>query len=413
MWDKLVEDVTEVINNDGYVNLVLNKRINQIDEENKKLYTKVLYGVVENKKWLDYLLRPYLTGKRVKANLKNTLRIGVYVISFLNVANHYIVNELVNITKKKDYNASKFINSVLRNYVKDNRFIEASDSLNKLDINEAESIIYNIDKDVLMLIKKDYPKEYKQILKTESDTYNTYRINNLKGEIDEVINYLENNKIDYELKEEVLITKTSLINTKLFNDALIIPQDYSSMMVSQILNPPLNSKVLDTCAAPGSKSFHLAMLMKNTGSIISCDIYPHKLELIKEEAKREGITCIETRLLDASNCDYEETFKYVLVDAPCSGMGTMKHKGDIKLRLSIPKLKEIENLQKRILDNVEKYVESKGILVYSTCTINKGENEAQIQNFLLNHSNYHILEEKVILPTNKNDGFYICKLEKE
>lgn len=413
MWDKLVEDVTEVINNDGYVNLVLNKRINQIDEENKKLYTKVLYGVVENKKWLDYLLRPYITGKRVKANLKNTLRIGVYVISFLNVANHYIVNELVNITKKKDYNASKFINSVLRNYVKDNRFKEANDSLNKLDINEAESIIYNIDKDVLMLIKKDYPKEYKQILQTESDTYNTYRINFLKGTSSDVISYLENNKIDYELKEEVLITKTSLINTKLFNDALIIPQDYSSMMVAKTLNPPINSKVLDTCAAPGSKSFHLAMLMKNTGSIISCDIYSHKLELIKEEAKREGITCIKTRLLDASNCDYEDTFKYVLVDAPCSGMGTMKHKGDIKLRLSISKLKEIEDLQMRILDNVEKYVESKGILVYSTCTINKGENEAQIQNFLLNHSNYHILEEKVILPTNKNDGFYICKLEKE
>ncbi len=413
MWDKLVEDVTEVINNDGYVNLVLNKRINQIDEENKKLYTKVLYGVVENKKWLDYLLRPYITGKRVKANLKNTLRIGVYVISFLNVANHYIVNELVNITKKKDYNASKFINSVLRNYVKDNRFKEANDSLNKLDINEAESIIYNIDKDVLMLIKKDYPKEYKQILQTESDTYNTYRINFLKGTSSDVISYLENNKIDYELKEEVLITKTSLINTKLFNDALIIPQDYSSIMVAKTLNPPINSKVLETCAAPGSKSFHLAMLMKNTGSIISCDIYSHKLELIKEEAKREGITCIKTRLLDASNCDYEDTFKYVLVDAPCSGMGTMKHKGDIKLRLSISKLKEIEDLQMRILDNVEKYIESKGILVYSTCTINKGENEAQIQNFLLNHSNYHILEEKVILPTNKNDGFYICKLEKE
>lgn len=413
MWDKLVEDVTEVINNDGYVNLVLNKRINQIDEENKKLYTKVLYGVVENKKWLDYLLRPYITGKRVKANLKNTLRIGVYVISFLNVANHYIVNELVNITKKKDYNASKFINSVLRNYVKDNRFKEANDSLNKLDINEAESIIYNIDKDILMLIKKDYPKEYKQILQTESDTYNTYRINFLKGTSSDVISYLENNKIDYELKEEVLITKTSLINTKLFNDALIIPQDYSSIMVAKTLNPPINSKVLDTCAAPGSKSFHLAMLMKNTGSIISCDIYSHKLELIKEEAKREGITCIKTRLLDASNCDYEDTFKYVLVDAPCSGMGTMKHKGDIKLRLSISKLKEIEDLQMRILDNVEKYIESKGILVYSTCTINKGENEARIQNFLLNHSNYHILEEKVILPTNKNDGFYICKLEKE
>lgn len=413
MWEKLVIDVTEVINNDGYVNLVLNKRIKYLNEENKKLYTKVLYGVIENKKWIDYLLSYYLHGKRVKPHLKNTLRIGVYVISYLNVPNHYIVNELVSVIKKKDFNGSKLVNSVLRSYIKDNRFEKAQESLLRLDINEAESIKYNIDKDVLSLIKKQYPGEYHNILKVEDETYNTYRINYLKTTNDDVLNFLKANHFEYELYDETLITKVSLINTSIFQNALIIPQDYSSIMVSKTMNPKINSHVLDTCAAPGSKSFHLATLLKNTGSITSCDIYSHKLELIKEEAVRQGITNIETMLKDARVASYEKGYDYVLVDAPCSGMGTMKHKSDIKLKLSITKIKEIEALQKQILENVSKYIEKDSILLYSTCTINKDENENQIKNFLKRHPDFKILEEKVFLPTNKNDGFYICKLIKE
>lgn len=413
MWDKLIIDVTEVINNDGFVNLVLNKRINELSEENRKLYTKVLYGVVENKKWLDYLLSSYLRGKRVKPYLKNTLRIGVFVISYLNVANYYIVNELVKEVKKKDYNGSKFINSVLRNYIKDNRQDKAEKEILLLDINEREAIKYNIDINVLKLIKEEYPNDYHDILKPADETFNTYRINYLKTTNEEVINFLKLNQIEYEINEEVLISKTSLINTVLFKEALIIPQDYSSIMVAKIMNPKANSYILDTCAAPGSKSFHLATILNNTGLITSCDIYPHKLELIKKEALRQGITNIEVKELDARNANYKKKYPYVLVDAPCSGMGTMKHKSDIKLKLTIEKIKEIESLQKEILNNVSNYVDDSGILVYSTCTINKGENELQIQNFLLNHQNYKILEEKQILPTNKNDGFYICKLKKE
>lgn len=413
MWDKLINDVTEVINNDGFVNLVLNKRINELNEENKKLYTKVLYGVVENKKWLDYLLSYYLHGKRVKPHLKNALRIGAFVISYLNVANHYIVNELVKEIKKKDYNGSKFINSILRNYIKDNRQDKAEKEIMLLDINEREAIKYNIDINVLKLIKEEYSNDYHDILKPVDETFNTYRINYLKTTNEEVSKFLIVNNIDYELQDEVLITKTSLLSTPLFKETFIIPQDYSSIMVSKTMNPPLNSLILDTCAAPGSKSFHLATILKNSGLITSCDIYPHKLELIKKEAVKQGITNIEVKNLDARNANYGKKYLYVLVDAPCSGMGTMKHKSDIKLKLTIEKIKEIENLQKEILNNVSKYVEKNGILVYSTCTINKGENELQIKDFLLNHHDFKLLEEKTLLPTNKNDGFYICKLKKE
>lgn len=412
MWDKLIEDVTEVINNDAFINIVLNKRIETIPENDRKLYTKILYGVVENKKWLDFLLRPYVSGKRVKPNVKNPLRVGVYALSYLNLASHYVVNELVGVVKKKDYNGSKFVNGVFRNYIKEDRFNKACEEIKKIASDERESIIYNIDVDVLKLIKKQYPNDYVDILKPVEETFNIYRINYLKTTDEEVIDYLNKNDIWFEKDEEMIITKASLIQTPLFEQALIIPQDASSMMVGKVLNPPYDACVLDACSAPGSKSFHLATIMKNTGSITSCDIYPPKLKLIENEVLRQGIKNIKTLEADAKTFDYGKSYAYVLVDAPCSGMGTMKHKGDLKLRLTINKIKEIEQLQKDILNHIDNYVEPNGILVYSTCTINKSENEEQIRNFLKNHKNYQIIEEKSFLPTNRNDGFYICKLKK-
>lgn len=412
MWDKLIEDVTEVINNDAFINIVLNKRMGAIPENDRKLYTKILYGVVENKKWLDFLLRPYVSGKRVKPNIKNPLRIGVYALSYLNLANHYVVNELVEVVKKKDYKGSKFVNGVFRNYIKEERFNKACEEIKKLTIDERESIIYNIDIDVLKLIKEQYPNDYTYILEPVGETFNIYRINYLKTTDEEVVDYLNQNNIWFEKNEEMIITKVSLIQTPLFEQTLIIPQDASSMMVSKVLNPPYDACVLDVCSAPGSKSFHLATIMKNTGSITSCDIYPHKLKLLENEALRQGITNIKTLKADARTFDYGKLYAYVLVDAPCSGMGTMKHKGDLKLRLTINKIKEIEQLQKDMLKHIDNYVEPNGILVYSTCTINKLENEEQIRNFLKSHKNYQKVEEKIFLPTNRNDGFYICKLKK-
>lgn len=412
MWSKLVIDVTEVINNDAFASLVLNKRIKELKDSDKKLYTKILYGVVENKKWIDYLLRPYVSGKRVKPNVKNPLRIGVYAITSLNLANHYVVNALVDVVKKKDYNGSKFVNSVFRKLIEENRLGKAKEEIKKLPEDEYESIIYNIDIEVLRLIKKQYPNEYRNILKSEEETYNTYRINYLKIKEQDVKDFLETNKIEYQMKDETIITRLSLINTPLFENAQIVPQDASSIMVGKTLNPPHNARVLDVCSAPGSKSFHLATIMENTGYIISCDIYPHKLKLISDEANRQGITNLEVLNADGRTYDYGEKFKYVLVDAPCSGLGTMKHKGDLKLRLNLSRIMDIKNLQKEILNHIDNYVDEHGILVYSTCTINKQENEEQINEFINSHPSYKVLTEQKFLPTNMNDGFYICKLIK-
>ena len=409
MWKVLVDDLVKIFNEDAFINLVIKERIDNLKEEEKKLYTKILYGVVENKKWLDYLLKPYTTGKRFKPMYRNSLRAGVYAISYLNLADHFIVNSIVEMIKKKDFKGSKAINSILRNYIKDDRYQKAKEEIKKVKEIEQEAIIYNIDEDLLKLIKNDYPREYYNILKNETEYYNNYRINYLKTSDEEIISYLNNNNIEYEKDNEQIITKANLIKTSIFEDGLILFQDASSCKVAKVVNPIPGSCVLDCCAAPGSKSFHMATIMNNQGTITSCDIYPHKTKLIEDEAKRLGITIINTNVCDGRNYNYDNMYDYVLCDVPCSGMGTMKHKPDVKLRLTIDKINEIVSLQKDILNNVSNYVKVDGTLVYSTCTINKDENERQIEGFLKTHNNFIKVYEESILPTNMNDGFYISK----
>ena len=182
MFRKVIEDVTKVFNEDAFVNLVIKQNINNVNEEDRKVYTKIIYGVVENKKWLDFLLKPYVTGRRFKPFFKNALRVGIYAISYMNLANHYIVNKIVDVVKKKDFKCSKAINFILRNYSADNRLETANKELDKLGPLLKECIIYNIDEDILELIKKDYPNDYHNILKNDEENFNIYRINYLKCE---------------------------------------------------------------------------------------------------------------------------------------------------------------------------------------------------------------------------------------
>lgn len=412
MWSSLITDITEVINQGAFLNLVINSRIDKLKENDKKLYTKIMYGVIDYKNWLDFLLRPYISGKRFKPHLKNALRIATYALTYLSLAKFYVVTSIVDVVKKKDYNGSKAINGILRSFIRDERFNVTYEALKSLPALDAESIKFNIDKDVLMIIKRDYPNDYQDILKVEDETYNSYRINYILTKKDDVENYLKEHNISYEINDENIITKSSLINTPLFKEHLIVAQDASSIRVAKLLSPSKGSTVLDVCSAPGSKSFHLATILNNTGQVIACDIYEHKLKLIEEGASMQGIKNIKTQLLDARCVTYGAFYEYILVDAPCSGMGTMKHKSDLKLRLTKQKIDEIIALQKEILENVSKYLMTNGIMVYSTCTINKDENERQIEKFIKTHPNFKILEEYSFLPNAFQDGFYMCKLKK-
>ncbi len=397
----------EIFNEDAYVNITVNNTIKnaKFNDYDKKLYTRLVYGVVEKKLMLDYLLQPHISGKRVKPYFKNALRVAVYGIDFLNIQNHYLVKEIVSTVKKKDYKASSFVNAILRKYIASDRR-----SLDNLKGSDLLSIKYSVNKDIVELLQKQYSGSIEDILSASKEGVNTYRINTLKTNLQEIKEALID--VEYTVEEDIILTTNkSLVDTTLFKEGKIIAQDKSSIMVGVVANALPNMKVLDACSAPGGKTMHMATSMKNEGKIVAIDVHKHKIKLIEENANKLGITCVKAKCADSSKVSFDEAFDLILADVPCSGLGVMHHKPDLKYHMTQDKINDIIKLQSSIVENVIKYLKKGGIFVYSTCTINKEENELFIEKFLKTHNNFKI--EKVIktLPSVKEDGFYICRLK--
>ena len=409
MYKRLATDLVKIFNDNAYLSIVLDNAITELklSFNDKKVYTKVLYGVVENKMMIDYNLSPLIKGKRVKPFIKNILRIGVYVIDYLNMKDHFIVNELVKIVKKDDYKSAMFVNGVLRNYQRNEK-----PKIDHLSEVEKLSLELSLPIELTSLLYKQYKSDIIKFFESKT-VYNTYRINTLKTTAKHVLEVLDNLGVTYNINNVTLSTKESLIDSDLFKEGYIIAQDASSIRVGEVVNPSPGSSVLDACSAPGGKSLHMASIMENKGSITSCDVYEHKLNKINDNAKKLGVSIINTLLADATSFDYKQKFDYCLVDVPCSGLGVINHKPDLKYHILIKDIEEINNLQKKIIRHVKDYVKDGGILVYSTCTINKFENEWLIKDFLNEFKEFKKLEEEIILPNELQDGFYICKMRKE
>ena len=158
-------------------------------------------------------------------------------------------------------------------------------------------------------------------------------------------------------------------------------QDESSMLVAEALNPTAGMTILDACAAPGGKTTHLAERMKNQGKILACDLYPHKVKLIDDHAKRLGIRIIATHAVDMRNFQSDQQFDAVLLDAPCSGWGVIQRKPEIKWRKEEKNIKSLLVLQRQLLEVCARHVKPGGILLYSTCTWEPRENQEQIEQF--------------------------------
>ena len=414
MYKILVDTLVKIFNEDAYINNTISNVItnNKFTPYEKKIFTKVVYGVVENKILLDYYLQPFTSGKRVKPFMRNVLRVGAYVITFLNTANHFIVKELVDVVKKVDFNGSKFVNGVLRNYER-----TPVRSLDGLKQNDYLSIKYSLPLELVEYLKNDYKDNIEELLKnlcTNSET-NTYRINSILTKKEDLLKEFDNNNISYSLVDDVLFTKESLIDSKYFNEGLIIPQDYSSSIPPRFLSPEKGDIVLDACSAPGSKTIQMADMMENEGKVVALDLYEHKIKLINDNAKKFGVKIINTKVADSSKITFDFMFDKILCDVPCSGLGVIGHKPDLKYRMTKEKIIEIANLSYSILENVSKYLKPQGKLVYSTCTITKIENELQIEKFLKNHPEFIKGKMELILPnaTNHQDGFFICELIKK
>jgi 16S rRNA (cytosine967-C5)-methyltransferase len=221
MYKNIALDLVKIFNENAYLSIVLDNSIKmlKLDINSKKVYTKIIYGVCEKRLLIDYNLSPLIKGKRVKPFIKNMLRIGVYVIDYMNMKDHFIVNELVKIVKKEDYNSAMFINGVLRNYQRTPKPV-----LDKLNDVEKISLELSLPLDLAKLLYHQYKDKLKDFFKVGS-SINTYRINTLKVDIDTLCSKLKSDGIEFENEDVIIQTKVSLINTAYFKEGLIIAQD--------------------------------------------------------------------------------------------------------------------------------------------------------------------------------------------
>ena len=407
----------------SYSNLALNHHIKIGKPSNPAFVRELVYGVLENKMTLDYYID--LLVRDGVGSLRNpeltVLRMGLYQLGFMDSVPEYAaVNESVVLAKKYCRSKSGMINGVLREYL--NKKMQ----LRLPDRNEDEvrylSLKYSYEPWIIELWLEDYSvDEVEKLLAAGNETPpTTIRLNWLRVMKQDLIKNLEERGFQVEegkVAQNALNVKGSrLLESEMYNLGMFTPQDESSMLVAQKLNPKHGDLVMDVCAAPGGKTTAIAERMNNTGRIIASDVYPRKLDLIEKEALRLGITNIETRSWDATRIDSTmiEKADGVLFDAPCSGLGVIRRKPEIKYKKLNSDMETLPLKQAAILSASSAYVKAGGTLVYSTCTINKKENEDVVDSFLKKNRDFKKLEQVQLLPSvDGTDGFFICVMKRK
>ena len=415
------EILFEIEKEGAYSNLTINRFLEKNKPENPAFIRELVYGVLENKILLDYYLDNLIPSgiKKVKKKEATLLRLGIYQLIFMDsVPDYAAVNETVTIAKKLVRGREGFINGVLRGYMKKGNEIKLPDE--SKDLKYYLSVKYSFPTWLIDKWEEQYGIEECKLLLEASNSRPqlSIRVNIDKISRDDLKGYLEEKGYEVTLgtfSERTLHVKGSgLLDDDKYKEGYFSIQDEASTVAADVLGATPGETIIDVCAAPGGKSTAIAELMKNDGKVYSCDIYEHKLELINSLAKRLGLSIIETTLLDGTK-GKENWFAMadrVLADVPCSGLGVIRRKPEIKYK-DITDFTELVEIQKKILNNAAKYVKSGGTLVYSTCTINKDENQLQISEFLNNHWEFELISEKQFLPTENIDGFYVCKMIKK
>jgi len=415
----------------SFPNLLLSNDLKSLQNPvDRALASNFVYGVLKNKLALDYIISKFSKIRLNKLSpwVLNILRIGVFQLLYMDKIPIYAAcNESVTLAKRyANKGAVGFVNGVLRAVARDGENIEFPDKTKNLT--EYLSVFYSHPQWIVEKLLNQYGAEVcEEILKANNSVPNLFvRANLLKTTAAELQEVLNADGIVTELDNEtpcclrVLSNFGDVVKAEAFTDGVFTVQDRSSTLAGQALEPHSGDVVLDMCAAPGGKTTHLAELMKNTGEIIACDIHEHKLKLINDAGRRLDIDIIETKLLDGTELHEEfiEKFDKILIDAPCSGIGVLHKKPDI--RYAAPRnssaqedIAELVECQAKILDNAAKYLKPGGVMVYSTCTILKEENSEQIERFLARNGDFEKLyETQIFAHATGGSGFYICKLRR-
>ncbi|AIS52588.1 ribosomal RNA small subunit methyltransferase B [Thermoanaerobacter kivui] len=430
----------DVFEKHAYVNISLNARLKGQDlkEMDKSFIKELVFGTIERKYTLDFILSFFIK-KSPDIKTMTLLEMGLYQLMYMDkVPSYAAINESVSIVKKVlGANRANFVNAVLRNYERKKGEIVFPDKSKNLK--KYLKVTYSYPNWIVERLLNNYDGEITEgLLKSLNEKSEVcYRVNTLKVSVDKFKDILDSKGISYKsglyIDEALYVDIKDVENHELYKEGYIYVQDEASMLVSKVLRPEEGEFVLDVCAAPGGKTTHIGQLIENKGEIIAFDIHPHRLELIKENCERLGITNVKTEVFDATyvNEKYLEKADKVLADVPCTGIGIIRKKPDIKLKDYTKK--DIENLneiQYKILQSSSQYVKKGGYLVYSTCTIGKEENQNVINRFIKNNPNFEFVDITNEVPKSLKsdtlsygyiqttplehgiDGFFICKLKR-
>lgn len=400
------------VQKDGaYLNIALRDFLysSDMDERDRALATAISFGVTKNRLYIDNIIENLSTVKIRKMSvwIHNILRIGVYSLKFLDrIPVSATVNECVRLSRRYGHRASAgFVNALLR------AAASAGDFLPEKGSAEYISTKYSFP---LWLVHKWQSEGYGEELfaSMNEEPPVTVRLNTLKGDSlpSSLFEKIPNEPFSY-----IYIGGGSIENTDWFKSGTVTVQDLASQKAILDFSPKENMQVLDLCASPGGKSAFMAQLMKNSGELVSCDIHSHKLPLTAKNFERLGVSNAKLLKNDASifNGSFKDRFDRVLADVPCSGLGVLRRKPDIKWTKD-PFLNEsLTAVQEKILENAAHYTKKGGRLMYSTCTLNKAENEDNVMRFLKKHNDFALVLSRTLLPhTDGTDGFYYAVLER-
>ena len=421
--EQIVRVLEEVFEHGAYSNIALKKTLehSQLSDKDRSFVTEVVYGTVARKITLEWYLS-HVIEDRTKLDpwVYYLLMMSLYQLVYLDrIPDHAIVNEAVRIAKSRKEGSEKFINAILRKLLREG--LPAVDTIKRK--NKRYSVQYSLPVWLVKELIEEYGEERAcAIFKS------LYQRN--KSSI-RVVDLSEKEKLAQELEASAsLIASSALVKDQghfaahsLFKEGRITIQDESSQLVAPALDLQGDEWVLDACAAPGGKTTHIASFL-TTGKVTALDLYDHKLKLIQENANRLHVADkILTKKLDATRV-FEtfgpDAFDKILVDAPCSGIGLIRRKPDIKYNKESVDFVSLQTIPLAILDSVCQSVRKGGIIVYSTCTIIGKENFEVVDRFLKSHPNFEqvpldhkrkdILENNCILITPElyeSDGFFI------
>lgn len=418
----------DVFVNQAYSNIALNKHLkgSQLSAADKGLVTEIVYGTVARKLTLEWYLSHFIEDRDKLDNwLYILLLLSAYQLRYLDkVPNHAVVNEAVEIAKVRKKGSEKLVNAVLRRILREGW--PDIDSIKRK--NKRDSIAYSLPVWLVSKLKEEYGEERAQAIFESLLVRNkaSIRVTDLSRK-EEIKALLE--------ATDSLLATTGLVKEQghfaghdLFAEGVITIQDESSQLVAPTLDLQGDEQVLDACAAPGGKTAHMASYL-TSGKVTALDLYDHKLDLIQENAQRLGMADrVQTQKLDARKVHEffdRDSFDKILVDAPCSGIGLLRRKPDIKYNKETADFASLQEIQLEILGSVCQTLRKGGIITYSTCTIVSKENFHVVEAFLESHPEFEqvkleheckdILKDGCILITPElygSDGFFISQFRK-